>query len=118
MPIANPHIPAAAEPRFGAHFDSWNSSSTGHQRAENRLGGSTGWRQSRSMKLSHQFKSGGSGGEKHISDLVGAGSKDWDEKAKALITPEVRQRAKTSVEDMLVGKAKGKVWCHTWKMAS
>lgn len=108
MPILNPHIPSAAKPRFGAHFDAWNSSSTGHQRAENSLGGSTGWRQSRSMKLSRQFRSGGSGGDKHVSDLVGAGSKDWDEKAKALITPEVRQRARVSVGDMLTGKSAGK----------
>ena len=54
------------------------------------------------MKLSHQFKSGGTGG-KRISDLVGAGSDDWDEKAKALIPNDVRERAKVSVCDMLVG---------------
>jgi hypothetical protein len=96
-------IPTAAQPTSGAHFDAWNSSSTGHQRVENKLGGSTGWRQSRSMKLSHQFKSGGTGG-KRISDQVGAGSEDWGEKAKALIPKAVRERAKTTVGDMLVGK--------------
>jgi hypothetical protein len=56
------------------------------------------------MKLSHQFKSGGTGG-KRVSDQVGAGSEDWDEKAKALIPRAVRDRAKNSVGDMLVGKA-------------
>jgi hypothetical protein len=55
------------------------------------------------MKLSHQFKSGGTGG-KRISDTVGAGSEDWDEKAKALIPKDVRERAKVSVEDMLMGQ--------------
>jgi len=55
------------------------------------------------MKLSHQFKSGNGGG-KRISDQVGAGSEDWDEKANALIRKEVRERAKVSVEDMLVGR--------------
>jgi hypothetical protein len=104
MPPPRRTVPAAAQPNFGAHFDAWNSSSTGHQRAENKLGGSTGWRQSRAMKLSHQFKSGDTGG-KRISDQVGAGSEDWDEKAKALIPTSVRERAKVNVRDMLVGKA-------------
>jgi len=57
------------------------------------------------MKLSHQFKSGGTGGER-ISDKVGAGSEDWDDDAEALIPKDVRERAKLSVEDMLVGKAR------------
>lgn len=107
MPPPKPTV--AAEPKFGAHFDAWNSSSTGHQRAENRLGGSTGWRQSRATKLSYQFKSGGTGG-KRISDQVGAGSEDWDEKAKALIPKDVRERAKASVEDMLTGKGKSQAF--------
>ncbi|PMD27392.1 hypothetical protein NA56DRAFT_561796 [Hyaloscypha hepaticicola] len=98
-------VPPPAQPKFGAHFDAWNSSSTGHQRAENRLGGSIGWRQSRSSKLSYQFKSGGTGGPR-ISDQVGAGSENWDEKAKALIPKDVRERAKVSVQDMLTGKCK------------
>ena len=55
------------------------------------------------MKLSHQFKSGESGG-KRISDQVGAGSEHWDEKAKALIPKEVRERARHSVADMVTGK--------------
>ncbi|KAE8442266.1 hypothetical protein EG329_003526 [Mollisiaceae sp. DMI_Dod_QoI] len=103
MPPPKPIVPPAAQPRK-TYFDAWNSSSTGHQRAENRIGASTGWRQSRTVKLSYQFKSGGTGG-KRVSDQVGAGSEDWDEKAKALIPKDVRERAKASVEDMLVGKA-------------
>lgn len=103
MPLHKSIIPPAAQPKLGDHFDAWNSSSTGHQRAENKLGGSIGWRQSRSSKLSYQFKSGGTGG-KRISDKVGAGSENWDEKAKALIPKDVRERARLSVGDMLLGK--------------
>ncbi|KAI0134203.1 BRCA1 C terminus domain-containing protein [Xylariales sp. AK1849] len=96
-----PDIPKAAEPKYGQSFDPWNSSSTGHQRAENRLGGSVGWRDSRSAKLQSQFRGGATGGER-MSDAVGAGSQDWDPEAKALIPLELRARAKHSVMDMLV----------------
>lgn len=57
-------------------FDPWNSSSSGHQRAENRLGGSTSWRESRSLKLGEQFGSGTNGG-KRLFDTVGAGSEQF-----------------------------------------
>lgn len=60
-----------------AFFDPWNSSSTGHQRAENRLSGSTSWRASRSSKLGEQYKAGLSGGGKRFADTVGAGSPDF-----------------------------------------
>ncbi|KAI1762033.1 hypothetical protein GGR53DRAFT_444648 [Hypoxylon sp. FL1150] len=96
----NPANPKVAEPRYGQSFDSWNSSATGHQRAENHLGRSTGWRQSRNMKLASQFKGGAGGGER-LSDTVGAGSKDWDPKMQALVTPELRSRAQRSIMDML-----------------
>ncbi|OMP85048.1 DNA repair protein REV1 [Diplodia seriata] len=55
------------------HFDPWNSSSTGHQRAENRLVGSTSWRESRNAKLAAQF-AGGAGGGVRLADTVEAGS--------------------------------------------
>lgn len=103
MPPPKPPIPPAAQPVFGAHFDAWNSSSSGHQHAENRLSGSTAWRESRAMKLAHQFKSGGTGGMR-VYDTVGAGSEDGDEKAKALIPKDVKARARRSIRDMLVGK--------------
>lgn len=93
-------ISKAPEPKYGQVFDSWNSSATGHQRAENHLGRSIGWRQSRNLKLTSQFK-GGPGGGSRVSDTVGTGSKDWDPKLKALVTPELRSRAKCSVRDML-----------------
>jgi hypothetical protein len=67
--------PKAAKPSR-AIFDPFNSSATGHQRAENRLGGSTSWRDSRSLKLREQFFSGVGGG-KRVSDTVGAGSLDF-----------------------------------------
>ncbi|KAM7221086.1 hypothetical protein V8F06_003471 [Rhypophila decipiens] len=79
-------------------FDPWNSSSTGHQRAETR--GPQGWRESRVAKLQSQFRAGHSGGER-ISDRVGAGSDDFDERSRTLIPKELRARATNSVADML-----------------
>ncbi|GIZ48551.1 hypothetical protein CKM354_001160500 [Cercospora kikuchii] len=87
--------PVAAKPSKQI-FDPFNSSATGHQRAENRLGGSTSWRDSRSLKLREQF-SAGSGGGKRMNDTVGAGSLDfgqdgrtenggWERGAKGLRT--------------------------------
>ncbi|KAL1310818.1 hypothetical protein AAFC00_001055 [Neodothiora populina] len=78
QPSANtPSKPTlSVKPTLGAHFDAWNSSSTGHQRAENRLAGSTSWRNSRSMKLGVQFSSGAGGGQR-IADTVGAGSEGF-----------------------------------------
>lgn len=67
--------PLAAKPTK-AIFDPFNSSATGHQRAENKLSGSTSWRDSRHRKLHQQF-AGGAGGGKRVSDSVGAGSKDF-----------------------------------------
>jgi hypothetical protein len=90
-------LPSKAAPAARTFFDPWNSSSTGHQRAENRLSGSTSWRVSRSLKLSAQYKGGLAGGEKRVADTVGAGStafgKDgrkpnggWEKGAKGLRT--------------------------------
>ncbi|KPM34306.1 hypothetical protein AK830_g12257 [Neonectria ditissima] len=93
----------AAAPRHGASFDPWNSSSTGHQRPEHNPG--TGWRESRNRKLNSQFRGGASGG-KRLSDSVGAGSEDWDDKHKTLIPKAVRERAQRSVRDMLVQPGK------------
>ena len=77
MPAHHPKLPPPPQPTK-IFFDPFNSSSTGHQRAENRLSGSTSWRDSRSHKLSHQFRdTSGRGGQDHLSDLVGAGSKDF-----------------------------------------
>ena len=75
MPPAHFPIPPAPPPTRRT-FDPWNSSSTGHQRAENRLSGSTSWRASRTLKLGNQFSSSEGGGER-LYDTVGAGSKDF-----------------------------------------
>jgi hypothetical protein len=69
--------PAKAAAPARTFFDPWNSSSTGHQRAENRLSGSTSWRASRNLKLSEQYKGGLGGGGKRVADTVGAGSTDF-----------------------------------------
>lgn len=66
-------VAASLTPTF---FDPWNSSSTGHQRAENRLSGSTSWRQSRNLKLEQQYRGGLDGGNR-VADTVGAGSEDF-----------------------------------------
>lgn len=87
----------AAAPASRTFFDPWNSSSTGHQRAENRLAGSTSWRVSRNLKLSKQYQGGLTGGGKRVADTVGAGSRDfgkdgrkanggWEKGAKGLRT--------------------------------
>jgi hypothetical protein len=57
------------------------------------------------LKLGDQFSSGGFGGER-ISDAVGTGAEDWDEKLGALVRKEDRRRAECSVEDMLVKNEK------------
>lgn len=72
-PHRAPHPLATAQP-IRTLFDPYNSSSTGHQRADNRLAGSTSWRTSRALKLGEQFKDGQRGGGKRVSDTVGAGS--------------------------------------------
>lgn len=69
--------PTKAAPAARTFFDPWNSSSTGHQRAENRLSGSTSWRASRNLKLSEQYKGGLGGGGKRVADTVGAGSEHF-----------------------------------------
>ncbi|KAJ1326632.1 BRCT domain-containing protein, a BRCA1 C-terminus domain-containing protein [Microdochium nivale] len=90
----------AAEPVLSRTFDPWNSSATGHQRAENRLLGSTGWRDSRNSKLMAQYSSRGTGGQR-ISDSVGAGSSDYDSATQQLVRPEARFRVRHSVLSML-----------------
>ncbi|GAM82019.1 hypothetical protein ANO11243_000004 [Dothideomycetidae sp. 11243] len=70
--MSKPDFPIAAQPRREI-FDAWNSSSTGHQRAENRLSGSTSWRDSRTAKLAAQF----AGSDERVADTVGAGSEGF-----------------------------------------
>lgn len=63
-----------ANPKHSAFFDPWSSSSTGHQRAENKAGSSTGWRLSRTAKLTVQFR-GGAIKEKEPASCSGLGNK-------------------------------------------
>ncbi|KAK5652473.1 hypothetical protein OQA88_10517 [Cercophora sp. LCS_1] len=79
-------------------FDTWNSSSTGHQRAEAR--GPQGWRESRTAKLQSQFRHGATGGPR-MQDSVGRGAAEYDEELDCFVPKEVRARAKNSVADML-----------------
>ncbi|KAK3403060.1 hypothetical protein B0T20DRAFT_474857 [Sordaria brevicollis] len=98
-PPAHPKQPLPAEPvHSGRTFDPWNSVAAGHQRAETRV--PTGWRESRARKLQSQFRAGATGGDR-ISDFVGVGAEDFDEKRGMLIPKEVRARALNSVADML-----------------
>ena len=81
LPLMAPHVPqhTAALPtrRF---FDPWNSASTGHQHAENRLASSTAWRNSRNAKLQSQFAGGlANSGGKRMYDSIGAGSSEFGE---------------------------------------
>ncbi|KAL9096488.1 MAG: hypothetical protein Q9165_001485 [Trypethelium subeluteriae] len=71
-----PHQPTRAAAPTRTPFDAWSSSSTGHQRAENRLSGSTSWRDSRNRKLAAQLGGGSSGGRR-VADSVGAGSEGF-----------------------------------------
>ncbi|KAJ5621239.1 hypothetical protein N7528_006022 [Penicillium herquei] len=48
----------APSPQNHKIFDSWNSASTGHQRAQSGYAGSSGWRDTRSLKLERQFNGG------------------------------------------------------------
>ena len=81
MPRNNPPLPKAPPANRSRVFDPWNSSSTGHQRADNNLSGSTSWRVSRTKKLHAQlaagFSSGGGKEGEGLYDTVGAGSKEW-----------------------------------------
>ncbi|KAI9805232.1 MAG: hypothetical protein M1833_005685, partial [Piccolia ochrophora] len=103
--------PHNQRPHSAAHptrkiFDPWNSSATGHQRAENRLSGSTSWRDSRHTKLAAQF-AGGHGGGRRLADTVGAGCEhfgtdgrkengDWEKGA-----PGLREKGWQSVGEMM-----------------
>ncbi|PSR87283.1 hypothetical protein BD289DRAFT_482172 [Coniella lustricola] len=91
-------VPKAAEPKYGRTFDPWNSVALGHQRAETK--DPQGWRENRVWKLQHQLATGNTGGLR-LSDTVGHGSDDFDDKNNILIPKNVRERAMNSVMDML-----------------
>jgi hypothetical protein len=77
MPTSRPPLPPPPKPTRQI-FDPFNSATTGHQHADNRLSGSSSWRESRTHKLSYQLRdTTGRGGIQHLSDLVGAGSENF-----------------------------------------
>ncbi|KAF4121103.1 BRCA1 C Terminus (BRCT) domain, partial [Geosmithia morbida] len=80
---------AAPSSRLSKVFDPWNSSSTGHQRADRQPGSSTAWRASRNAKVNGQFHLGPSGGPR-LSDAREPGSR------------HVGSGSRRSVADMLV----------------
>ena len=100
-----PHHPAitkAAQPtRFGNVFDAWNSSSTGHQRPDASLGGTTAWKVSKTYKLGAQFKDGNGGGGRRIADAVGAG-------ADINSTPDCRTKGQRTLWDVCGLNGNGK----------
>src|SRR4051812_48238642 len=70
MPPSYPPLPPLPQPTREV-FDPFNSTSTGHQHADNSVSSSTSWRASRTHKLSHQLRDiTGRGGAQHISHLV------------------------------------------------
>lgn len=73
VPPKAPLIPTAKS-KHSAFFDPWISSSTGHQRAENKAGSATAWRLSRTAKLTVQFR-GGAVKEKEPASSSGPGNK-------------------------------------------
>ncbi|KAF3392519.1 hypothetical protein F1880_008547 [Penicillium rolfsii] len=71
--------PASNKPSPENHrvFDPWNSSSSGHQRAENPFSSTTSWRDTRSAKLKQQFR-----GNDWSRDSTGVlGDEDFSAKA-------------------------------------
>ncbi|KAI9787591.1 MAG: hypothetical protein M1839_000122 [Geoglossum umbratile] len=65
MPAHRVRLPPAAKPTRNV-FDPWNASLTGHQRGENPIGHSLGWRAARTRRLQGQYRGedGGEGKEK------------------------------------------------------
>lgn len=106
-------VPNGAPAPTKIFFDPFNSSSTGHQLAKNRMSGSTSWRDSRTHKLVNQFSdSTGGGGTQHLADLVGPGSAnfgkdgrkengDWEKGA-----PGLREEGWQDIRGMIRGPRK------------
>ena len=134
--MSNPYRlppPVSTKPKR-RFFDAWNSSSTGHQRADNSLAGSTSWRESRSLKLSNQFGGGASSGARLV-DTVGAGSEGFGKDGRlengswAKGAPGLRNRnqisvveafrvKKVGVKDTAMRKQRQRLWSMVSKSKS
>ena len=108
MPPSHPPLPPPPQPTREI-IDPFNSTSTGHQHADSSISSSTGWRVSRTHKLSHQLRDTTGGGGRHVSDLIGAGSGnfgrkgngDWERRAPGLPGDACRD-----IRDMMQGTRK------------
>lgn len=98
-PASHQKLPPAAQPQIGNSYDPWNSTSTGHQRSEGRIG--IGWRDSRALKMQNQF-AGKYGGGERLADTYGPGAEDYDEKLRAQVPKEMQARMKNNVANMLM----------------
>ncbi|CAL5874844.1 uncharacterized protein PFLUO_LOCUS9146 [Penicillium psychrofluorescens] len=102
-PKPKPSPKGPVEPQNHLVFDTWNSASTGHQRAENPYSGTTAWRETRSRKLSSQFRSGDCLPNKSETQQSGKGEWRW-------VSDEDARRSQLGVRDirnfMRVGKRK------------
>ncbi|SPN97408.1 uncharacterized protein DNG_00922 [Cephalotrichum gorgonifer] len=98
-PQQQPLPSRAPQPRHGSAFDPWNSSSTGHQRADG-LGAGVPWREWRNTKLSAQYRAGKGG-------LKGSGAPSPGRGPIVV----VEEKARVSVMDMLIqpGAMKGAI---------
>ncbi|RAO71179.1 uncharacterized protein BHQ10_007191 [Talaromyces amestolkiae] len=65
--------PPHSQPRNHHIFDPWNTSSTGHQRAENPYSRTTEWRDTRREKLARQFRSDHRTAPSSRDNLTGGG---------------------------------------------
>jgi hypothetical protein len=88
-------------------FDPFNSSSTGHQRAENRISSSTSWRVTRTNKLAHQLRDtsggGGGGGGRESFGLDGQQQNGaWEKGAPT----RLREDGWRDIRDMMQGPRK------------
>lgn len=104
-PKPKPSPKATVEPHNHLLFDAWNSASTGHQRAENPYSGTTAWRETRSRKLSSQFRSGDCLPNRSETQQSGTGKGEWK-----WVSDEDVRRSQLGVRDirnyMGVGKRK------------
>jgi len=97
--FANPRptAPSAAAPPRRTFFDPWNSSGTGHQRAENRVSGSASWRVSRNLRLGEQYRAGIIDGRKRVADTAEAAGSHDSAKQGRNVNPTGTNDAKKSL---------------------
>lgn len=92
---------AAEQPRF-RHFEAWYGASEGHQRAERTLPVVAGWKQSRSVRVTEEFKrdvgGDGGGGERYLEGKTAEGTTSTTEGNASEKTSEKTSEGKTPSE--------------------